>query len=1386
MAKIVLSVDIDNTRAEAKIKDLEKRFQGLPSSLSLKGVKVDENLIKGLETLKSTLSSIRIDPNLTNSVKALTEHYKQLGIVVRDIAKEYSNLDIQQRNQQKIANSQASNVETVRKGYANLISTLKGLKGQYAGGIFDDVEKQAQENFRYVRSVSSVYETVGTLTDEGIASVKKYSQELKKLQADLAQIKATNTKIVSPTPFTTTQAQQIPRLIKQYSTLLTSLKNTEKYYPKGTFDTFKNDLMTGQTRLNVLNTEFQTTGTLSESSQTQLNNLANGFNQLNASVAQTQSTLKSTKGGLSDIVSGFLKFQLSAMLVMKPLQLIRSALSSINETLVKTEDAVIALQRVLPSGSASDSEISSRLYKIAADYGQTFDNVSQIAENFARTGMSWADTIKATEAAVLALSVAELDAEEATNGLIAILSQFGLEASDLETVIDKLNKTADNFPVTTEKILAALQRTGSAADNANLSLDQTIALITALSKATGRSGENIGTALNSLIQYSSKSSALDTFAKLSEDSAKVVAQYRQGGATILDVWQQVSKEIQNLKSDQADLLDGYFNTDDGSALKEALDGELEDIYTELGGVYDTANTFRKNYFIALLGNMDTVEQAIGTLGNAAGYSQDENQKYLDTYTAKLNTLKAQWEDIANSEQGLLGLKKFFIDVGSTILTFTQSIGGLRTVLIALGSTIGSIFGGKIIGSAITNIGKLVTSFKTGEKSFKGLLSTFGKAINPIKKFQSATQALRVAQEAQRVATEKQNLADSIRNGNIVEGITLEQADTAAKNAQTVATNAAATATKAWGLAIQTALGWIGLLVTGVSMIVGIVQQVEADRQARIEQQRREREETIEQWEAIKDEAIAFAELNNQYNELKNNSNKTAEQEKEFLSVQESIVKTLGYKAVALKKLQEGTEEYQKKLEELTQAEMKRYAMQAQNAANAAKGAFADSFSSIFKGGNFSSIRAAHAISPETKIESPDSAFGIVDYLAALVESLYDNGYKDTDTYSQLYKLFEQQEKSATDFLTAIAESKTWEYGYQNGLPKTQDEINNIVNSVIEATGATENWRDTIEGVVVELTGFKPPKKEIENWSNDITKVTGKYDKLISKLEELRDLQKESTEWEEKKLAVMEAEQALENARNEATVRRFNQATGQWEWQTDEKEIAEAEKNLEQAQLDLQEAAYSNIIEQLKKGDATNESILAILQEVAPLLGADNDFVDAVINAFKDKTGVDITKPAISNFDAAQNYINEKGLKESDREKWTEDKTFEKLYNALTDEEKAKLKGKSYDSGGIANGLGVMVKATAQPETVNDPELTRKILSPVSNAEFNRYVRDMGIMFERSHQYAQTPIIERVGGAVDNRVNNSGQVIMNGVAIGSDKRGNSLDEILSLANIVPNV
>jgi TP901 family phage tail tape measure protein len=200
------------------------------------------------------------------------------------------------------------------------------------------------------------------------------------------------------------------------------------------------------------------------------------------------------------MAQGFFQWQMAATLVMKPLQMVRNAWASINETLVKTEDAVISLQRVLNNPSLSNSDISGKLYNLAQRYGQTFDNVNDIAQNFARTGMSWVETIQATESALLALNVAELDATQASEGMIAIMQQFGYEASELTGIIDMLNKVADNFAVTTDKLLTALQRTGSSAKNAKLDLAETVGIITALSEATGRSGENIGTAVNSLIQ----------------------------------------------------------------------------------------------------------------------------------------------------------------------------------------------------------------------------------------------------------------------------------------------------------------------------------------------------------------------------------------------------------------------------------------------------------------------------------------------------------------------------------------------------------------------------------------------------------------------------------------------------------------------------------------------------------------------------------------------------------------------------------------------------------------------------------------------------------------------------------------------------------------------
>lgn len=502
------------------------------------------------------------------------------------------------------------------------------------------------------------------------------------------------------------------------------------------------------------------------------------------------------------LAKSFIQWQVAATLVMQPLYKTREALQSLNETLVKTESTVIALKRVL-NEDISNQKISDELYNIGIAYGQSFENVSEIATNFARSGKSWADTIELTKGAVLALNVAELDASEASDGLIAIMAQFNIKADETVNVIDKLNKTADNFPVTTEKLLRALQRTGSAAVNANLDINETIGVITALSKATGRSGENIGTAVNALLQYSAKADALDVFASLSEDTAKVVDLYRTGAANMLDVWKSVSSVIKNADERQKEILNTFASGEEITNLGQELHDELGDIFEQTQEVYGTANTFRKNYFIALLDNMDTVTEAINVASNAAGYSAKENAEAMDTYERRAQALQTQWQKIANDEQGILALKKSIVGLGADILTVINNAGGLKTALLPLSA----IFAPQIAKGAMSLVNGITKVTQVTKLATKATALATTADIARTK----AEEALSAADTAHRIglaSTERQLLLYKVA----------EEKATVATEAQTAADEAAAAAATAKAMAIQGAFALIGIaLMVGMKL-----------------------------------------------------------------------------------------------------------------------------------------------------------------------------------------------------------------------------------------------------------------------------------------------------------------------------------------------------------------------------------------------------------------------------------------------------------------------------------------------------------------------------------------------------------------------------------------
>lgn len=1057
------------------------------------------------------------------------------GNVNKDLAEIKSQLqDI------SISKTTVSGVDSLQKSVANLLNTLKSSQRNYAPETFSELEKQLRD---CLESVKDLNEEIGDTkpTKEQTAEIARLTKTYQKLAAEFATTRVETEKLNTAQG---TSSQAVFNLQKSYANLLKSLTGMKNKYPATTFDQFETQLNSCLSSVKALTAEIGDSSTLNDKQKNRLNTLALQYQKLSSEIATTAAETRQldtavlkSGDGIVAMAKKFVLWQAAATLVMKPLNLIKSGFKELNETLVNTEKRIVEISRVV-NENIDDSAMANKLYNIAQQYGQTFDNVSEIALNFARAGMNWNDTIEATKAAVLALNVAELDATQASDGMIAIMTQFGIEASQLTDVVDMLNITGDNAAVTTEKLLTALQRTGSSAKNARLELDQTVSVITALSEATGRSGENLGTAVNSLIQFSQKSSALDTFAKLSDNMAKIVENYRMGQGNILDIWKGLSEEI-NSRQNAESVLGGLLSSDEGKELNEQLKAELGDTFGEITEIYDTASTFRKNYFIALLNNMDKVEEAMDTLQGRADYSAAENEKYLNTYEAKTNALNAKWQQFLNSEQGWLGLKKVFVDIASALLGVWDALGGIWAILPTLLATI-LAFKGQAILTWLLQLGKTLWNFVTG--------------IIP----------------------------------NAIAGWK-------ALAAQQISVSAA----------MQASIPLFGILAIAISGIITLInKQKQAEEEAR--------REAIATWEAEQENAQKLNAVYDAYQKL-------TPATEEYYNKEKELVKLLSKdKQEALKGLKQGTDEYSEAVKNLTEIERRKYLQDYTIAKKSAETELAKSGLSS-TGGNLLEVRKAlgdygryasktkttqallekYGIDRNIKFSGNNTAEGSL----SNYETLSELSEQIWEAYRQAYR--NGNEKDAEGLLERYEAIKNYLSKYTDVVNKYKEskEIWSLLND------ETDKTKDNVDYI----------KKDISEIGDTLR------DKVVNALKEARDATQEAYEYEEKKKKVLEAEQALLEAKNQRNVAVFNDATGRFEFVRNEKDVQDAQEKLDEARKDVEDEAYAEISNEIKNGNATNEKILEIIAKWAEAYGS-GDFStikDDIAAIIKKETGIDI-------------------------------------------------------------------------------------------------------------------------------------------------------------------
>lgn len=187
------------------------------------------------------------------------------------------------------------------------------------------------------------------------------------------------------------------------------------------------------------------------------------------------------------------------------------ASSAAYEAVQSTEDSMVEIGRVLGTTASETERLRSSLFDLGKEYGRSFSDVSTIALKYAQAGNDMNDTLSLTKDFLLALNTAELDVENGVQSLIGILNQWGMSASDLSTVIDKLNYTADNNAITTQDLVDGLLKASSMAKTAGMSFDDTVGSLTAMKIASGAAGKEVGNAFKSILAYIQRPESLKTF-----------------------------------------------------------------------------------------------------------------------------------------------------------------------------------------------------------------------------------------------------------------------------------------------------------------------------------------------------------------------------------------------------------------------------------------------------------------------------------------------------------------------------------------------------------------------------------------------------------------------------------------------------------------------------------------------------------------------------------------------------------------------------------------------------------------------------------------------------------------------------------------------------------
>jgi TP901 family phage tail tape measure protein len=374
------------------------------------------------------------------------------------------------------------------------------------------------------------------------------------------------------------------------------------------------------------------------------------------------------------------------------------------------------------------------LFEVANLTGQTFKSATEAANTFARQGLSAAETLKRTQDALILARIAGMDFADSARVITTAINSFNKEALSSTEIINALSAAETHFSVNSSDLAEAISRVGTSAENANVTLDETISLVTAAAQITGRSGSVIGNSFKSIFTRLERPKVL-------EDLEQIGVATRDASGNILpmiDVLKNLASTYNMLTPSQQ------------SFIAEAV-----------GGVYQI-NTLK-----AVLGDLGSgfsvYDRVLKTVTNSTSSVIDRNNQLNETISAKLNQTLNNFIQTASKVGDLViapSLGKG-ADLGSNLLkSFSDTLDA-------------DSIGGEIARGLLKGIGGVLSGpgvqFLTFAmlKLFQNLTTFAGKSIGEFTGIQTKAKELELTQvQVLQKLTEQPKILEAIKNGTM--------------------------------------------------------------------------------------------------------------------------------------------------------------------------------------------------------------------------------------------------------------------------------------------------------------------------------------------------------------------------------------------------------------------------------------------------------------------------------------------------------------------------------------------------------------------------------------------------------------------------------------------